>query len=141
MDDTVTSVPPRFSICHVWASGIAIVPSAFTHIGTFVGIDTVTFSSYIVESDAGFDVSPYDLAGTDMDAARYNADRISAIRQVSLYPPPDIFLSHEQIHIVPYISVSRHAAKAIREARRRLIYVASRNRHISLSIAPTAIFR
>ena len=130
MDDTVTSVSPRFSICQVLASGMDIVPSAFTHMGTFVGIDTVTFSSYIVESDAGFDVSPYDLAGTDMDAARYNADRISAMRQVSLYPPPDIFLSHEQIHIVPYISVSRHAAKAIREAKRRLIHTALRNRQL-----------
>ena len=91
MDDTVTSVPPRFSICHVWASGIAIGPSAFTHIGTFVGIDTVTFSSYTAESDDGFDVSPYDGDGTDMDVTRYSADRISAMRRVLLYPPPGYF--------------------------------------------------
>ena len=82
MDDTVTSVSPRFSICQVRASGMAIVPSAFTHMGTFVGIDTVTFSSYIVESDAGLPVSPYDAAGADMDIARYSAGRINAIRQV-----------------------------------------------------------
>lgn len=93
MEDTVTSVSPRFSICHVWASGMAIVPSAFTHIGTFVGIDTVTFSSYIVESDAEFDVLPYDVEGTDMDVTRYSTDRISAMRQVLLYPPPPGYFS------------------------------------------------
>ena len=88
MDDTVTSVPPRFSICHVWASGMAIVPSAFTHMGTFVGIDTVTLSSYIVVSDAVLPKSPYDADGTDMDAAEASADRISAMRKVFLYLPP-----------------------------------------------------
>ena len=100
MEDTVTSVSPRFSICHVWASGMAIVPSAFTHMGTFVGTDTVTFSLYIVESDAGLPVSPYDAEGTNMDVARYSADRISAMRKIFLSPPPDIFLNHEPIHII-----------------------------------------
>lgn len=80
MEDTVTSVSPRFSICHVSTSGMAIVPSAFTHMGTFVGIDTVTFFSYIVESDSWFPVSPYDEEGTDMDVTRYSTDTISAIR-------------------------------------------------------------
>ena len=61
---------------------MAIVPSAFTHMGTFVGTDTVTFSSYIVEPDAGLPVSPYDAEGTDMDVTRYSADRINAMRQV-----------------------------------------------------------
>lgn len=77
-----------------------IVPSAFTHMGTLVGIDTVTFSSYTVESDVGLSVSPYDAEGTDMDTARYSTDRISAMRQVLLYPPPDIFSNHESIPIV-----------------------------------------
>lgn len=79
---------------------MAIAPSAFTHMGTFVGTDTVTFPSYIVESDAGLPVSPYDGAGADMDIARYSADRINAMRKVLLYPPPDIFTNHEAIHIV-----------------------------------------
>lgn len=100
MEDIVTSVPPRFFICHVWASGMAIVPSALTHMGTFVGIDTVTFSSYTVESDARFDVSPYDGDGTDMDGTRYSTNRISAMRKALLYPPPDIFTNHEAVHIV-----------------------------------------
>ena len=101
MDDTVTSVLPIFSICQVWASGMAIVPSAFTHMGTFVGIDTVTFSSYIVVADVALPVSPYNLAGTDMDAAEASADRISAMRKVALSPPPDILSHHESAHIAP----------------------------------------
>ena len=78
--------------------------------GTFVGMDTVTLPSYIVVSDAVLPESPYDADGTDMDAAEASADRISAMRKVALYPPPDIFIDHEPIHIVPYISASRHAA-------------------------------